>query len=154
VTGARQPRRHDGRRARPQARRGGAELHLDFPEVIAARQQLLPARRNAHGVGADLTERFMTSAGQLDVVVDQLEHGVQVLGVEQVEVPPHEGQVVLDAAFTRLQMFLGGSSGHHLHLQLWVERCSLVSPKHRVQASRQHRGQRQSPITAGRHRSR
>ncbi|HXZ72005.1 MAG TPA: class I SAM-dependent methyltransferase, partial [Streptosporangiaceae bacterium] len=28
---------------------------IDFPEVIAARQQLLPARANAHVVGADLT---------------------------------------------------------------------------------------------------
>jgi O-methyltransferase involved in polyketide biosynthesis len=29
---------------------------IDFPEVIAARQQLLPARANAHGIGADLTD--------------------------------------------------------------------------------------------------
>jgi O-methyltransferase involved in polyketide biosynthesis len=29
---------------------------IDYPEVIGARQQLLPARANAHGIGADLTE--------------------------------------------------------------------------------------------------
>jgi O-methyltransferase involved in polyketide biosynthesis len=29
---------------------------IDFPEVIAARQQLLPARANAHGIGTDLTD--------------------------------------------------------------------------------------------------
>ncbi|HLL99286.1 MAG TPA: class I SAM-dependent methyltransferase [Rubrobacteraceae bacterium] len=29
---------------------------IDFPEVIAARQQLIPGRANGHGVGADLTE--------------------------------------------------------------------------------------------------
>jgi O-methyltransferase involved in polyketide biosynthesis len=28
---------------------------VDFPEVIAARQQLLPARAHAHTIGADLT---------------------------------------------------------------------------------------------------
>ena len=30
---------------------------VDFPEVVAARQQLLPIRANAHGIGADLTDR-------------------------------------------------------------------------------------------------
>jgi hypothetical protein len=29
---------------------------IDFPEVITARQQLLPDRANAHGVGTDLTD--------------------------------------------------------------------------------------------------
>jgi O-methyltransferase involved in polyketide biosynthesis len=29
---------------------------VDFPEVIAARRQLIPDRANAHGVGADLTD--------------------------------------------------------------------------------------------------
>src|SRR5215208_7816193 len=29
---------------------------IDFPEVIAARQQLIPDRANAHGVGTDLTD--------------------------------------------------------------------------------------------------
>jgi len=29
---------------------------VNFPEVIAARQQLIPGRANAHGVGADLTD--------------------------------------------------------------------------------------------------
>ena len=29
---------------------------IDFPEVIAARQQLLPQRAHAHGIGADLTD--------------------------------------------------------------------------------------------------
>jgi O-methyltransferase involved in polyketide biosynthesis len=29
---------------------------VDFPEVITARQQLIPARANAHGVGTDLTD--------------------------------------------------------------------------------------------------
>lgn len=29
---------------------------VDYPEVIAARQQLLPARANAHGIGTDLTD--------------------------------------------------------------------------------------------------
>jgi O-methyltransferase involved in polyketide biosynthesis len=29
---------------------------VDYPEVIAARQQLLPERTNAHGIGADLTD--------------------------------------------------------------------------------------------------
>jgi O-methyltransferase involved in polyketide biosynthesis len=29
---------------------------IDFPEVIAARQQLLPDRANAHAIGADLTD--------------------------------------------------------------------------------------------------
>ena len=29
---------------------------VDFPEVITARQQLLPDRVNAHGIGADLTD--------------------------------------------------------------------------------------------------
>jgi O-methyltransferase involved in polyketide biosynthesis len=29
---------------------------IDFPEVIAARGQLIPGRANGHGVGADLTE--------------------------------------------------------------------------------------------------
>jgi O-methyltransferase involved in polyketide biosynthesis len=29
---------------------------VDFPEVIAARQQLLPERANGHGIGADLTD--------------------------------------------------------------------------------------------------
>ena len=28
---------------------------VDFPEEIAARRLLLPARPNAHGIGADLT---------------------------------------------------------------------------------------------------
>jgi O-methyltransferase involved in polyketide biosynthesis len=29
---------------------------IDFPEVVTARQQLLPARPNAHGIGTDLTD--------------------------------------------------------------------------------------------------
>jgi O-methyltransferase involved in polyketide biosynthesis len=29
---------------------------IDFPEVVAARQQLLPERANAHGIGTDLTD--------------------------------------------------------------------------------------------------
>ncbi len=29
---------------------------IDFPEIITARQQLIPDRANAHGVGTDLTE--------------------------------------------------------------------------------------------------
>jgi len=29
---------------------------VDFPEVLAARQQLLPTRANADGIGADLTD--------------------------------------------------------------------------------------------------
>ena len=29
---------------------------IDFPEVITARQQLLPDRANAHGAGTDLTD--------------------------------------------------------------------------------------------------
>jgi O-methyltransferase involved in polyketide biosynthesis len=29
---------------------------IDFPEVITARQQLLPARVNAHAIGTDLTD--------------------------------------------------------------------------------------------------
>jgi O-methyltransferase involved in polyketide biosynthesis len=29
---------------------------IDFPEVITARQQLLPDRANAHGIGTDLTD--------------------------------------------------------------------------------------------------
>ena len=29
---------------------------VDYPEVVTARQQLLPARANTHGVGADLTD--------------------------------------------------------------------------------------------------
>jgi O-methyltransferase involved in polyketide biosynthesis len=29
---------------------------VDFPEVITARRQLLPARANAHAIGADLTD--------------------------------------------------------------------------------------------------
>jgi O-methyltransferase involved in polyketide biosynthesis len=29
---------------------------VDFPEVVAVRQQVLPQRANAHGIGADLTD--------------------------------------------------------------------------------------------------
>jgi O-methyltransferase involved in polyketide biosynthesis len=29
---------------------------IDFPEVITAREQLIPDRANAHGVGTDLTD--------------------------------------------------------------------------------------------------
>jgi O-methyltransferase involved in polyketide biosynthesis len=35
----------------------GVDWHdVDFPEVIAARRQLLPQRAHAHGIGADLTD--------------------------------------------------------------------------------------------------
>jgi hypothetical protein len=70
----------------------------------------------------------------LDVVVDQLQQVVQVLGVEQVEVASHEGQVVLDPAFTRLPIFLGGSSGHRLHLQLRIAAVLLGPAEHHAQA--------------------
>jgi hypothetical protein len=69
----------------------------------------------------------------LDAVVDQLQQVVQVLGVEKVEVAPHEGQVVLDPAFTRLHV-VGGSSGHRLHLQRRLGRFSLFPLEHHAQA--------------------
>ena len=83
----------------------------------------------------------------LDVVVDQFQHGVQVLAVQQIEVPPHDGQVVVDPDLTQLRNVLAGFSRHGSHLSHRLLLRTLASIA--AEGIPAHPGQRQSTIGAG-----
>ena len=60
----------------------------------------------------------------LDVVVDELKQQVKILGVEQLEISPHEGQMILDDALAQVPIDRAGFVCHNRSLH---RRCVLIS---------------------------
>lgn len=76
----------------------------------------------------------------LDVVVDERKHQVKIFGVEQLEISPQDGQMILDKAFAQVPIDRAGFVCHNRSLHRAV--CSSPAEHCRVGITA-HRGQRQ-----------